>query len=157
MSDKKKAASSRVQNVRQVGIRMTKGENKLAEQIRAALSTPDAEVTMSLLFTTAGIDEAATLGITASTLDSRLRTETGLWKNKPERSYSSIETDQKPITITIHPLYLEIINVSANWCQVKTPTYLWGSLMAFTRRRKVADPHNAALQRIELPEQYEPR
>lgn len=148
-----------VRNVRQVGIRMSAAEKKLVEAAAEALSAPGAEVTPSQLFFTAGLEEAAALGITAATLASRVRSETGVWRNKPERSYSSLdlEEDRTALTITIHPLHYLPISEAARWSQVKVPTFLWGSLMVFLAKRKLAEPDNRKLQKLHLPAQYEPR
>ncbi len=147
-------------NVRQVGIRLSSDEKKLVEAICDALSYEGSAVSPSQLFSTAGLDEASTLGFTTSNLEGPKRRPPGLWKHKPDRSYSALNVDERKkdaLTITIHPLHLGPIAKAAEWAQVKVPTFLWGALMAWTARRKKAEPQNENLQRVELPAQYEPR
>ncbi|RKH92981.1 hypothetical protein [Corallococcus sp. AB038B] len=153
-SDKKR------RNTRQVGFRLTKEEKRLVADACIALGggdDPDAKISAAQLFTTAGIEEAASLGFTTSSLDSRKpKFPPGVWKNRPERSYSSLHRaeEKETLTITIHPLHRGPIALAADHVEVKLPTFLWGSLMAFLARRKAAEPSNTLLQQLDLPSQY---
>ena len=139
-------------NSKTITIRMLNDEYDAIMGAVEALSTPEMAIGPAQLFYTAALEQAATLGFTATTLTSTVRPPNGVWNLRPVAREE--ESTRRRITISIHPLYFRVIEAAANWVEASMPQFLVGSALSFIAARQKADKKNAPLQRIQLPEQY---
>jgi len=143
--------AEQTRNAKNVSVRMYEDEHQAMLDTCAALSGPDMKVEPSLLLTTAAVEEASRLGFTPSTGGSGVQSEPGTWENAPPQR---VESFQRRVTITLHPLHLQVVRRAAEWAGTEVPRFIIGSMWRFIANRQHAEPRNAKLRATRVPEKY---